>query len=82
MKTVPPSTPPVRNGLRMPFRYLMRPQLLIHSSPCPLGGNVFSPNASATPHDDKERHVVRHEEGWMERSSWPLPSSSRRSAAC
>jgi hypothetical protein len=82
MKTVPPSKPPVRNGLRMHFRDLMRPQLLIHSSPCPLGGDVFSPNASATRHDDKELHVVRHEEGWMERSSWPSPSSSGQSPAC
>jgi hypothetical protein len=51
-------------------------------SSCPLGGDIFSPYASATRHDDKEFHVVRYEEGWMDRSSWPLPSSSRCSPAC
>jgi hypothetical protein len=63
MKTVLPSKPSVRNGFRMHFRDLMRPQLLIQFSPCPLGGDVFSPNASATRHNYKELHVVRHEEG-------------------
>ncbi len=48
MKAGSPSKPPVRDGLHMPFRYLIRPQLLIHSSPDPLGGDGFSPNASAT----------------------------------
>jgi hypothetical protein len=82
MKTVHPSKPSVRNGLRMHFRDLMRPQLLIHALPDPLGGDVFSPNASATRHDYKELHVVQHEEEWMERSSSPLLSSSRHSPAC
>ena len=82
MKAGSPSKPPVRDGLHMPFRYLIRPQLLIHFSPDPLGGDGFSPNASATRHNDKELHVVQHEEGWMERSSSPLLSSSRSSAAC
>ena len=82
MKTVPPSTPPVRKGLRMHVRDLMRPQRLIHSSPSPLGGDIRSPNASATRHDSKEFYVVRDEEGWMDRPSRPWPSSSRGTAAC
>jgi hypothetical protein len=77
MKTVLPSKPSVRNGLRMHFRYLMRPQLLIHASPCPLEGDGFSPNASATRQDYKELHVVRHEEGW---SDHPRHCCPRRAA--
>ena len=82
MMTVPPSKPPVGNGLRIHFRDLIRPQLLIHFQPCPLGADIFSPNASATRHDYKELYVVRHEEGWMARSSSPSPSSSGHSPAC